>query len=299
MSISMNYLLVLAVWSTTPLAIVWSSESFDPMAAGGFRLLIALVVILAMRPLLSVPALDFGRHWKAYFASAIGLYPGLALVYWAAPLLPSSLISVIFGLAPFFVMGINALVFGQRDANAGQVLAVAVAFAGLAVLLNSENSGGYFSYLGLLLILLAVTFYSLSTLLVKAHAMEMHVLNLLSGSLMIATPLYLFTWILGGGSLPVAPTVKAISAVLYLALVGSVFAYIAYFYLLKRLSATVVSFIPMITPAIALILGITLNGEHLSRQMLVGMAMIMLGIWIYQFLGSRKIRPQATLSSDA
>ncbi len=298
MSISMNYLLVLAVWSTTPLAIVWSSESFEPMAAGGLRLLIALVVILAMRPLLSVPALEFGRHWKAYAVSAIGLYPGLALVYWAAPLLPSSLISVIFGLAPFFVMGINALVFGQREVTAGQVLAVGVAFIGLTVLLNSEDSGDHFSYLGLLLILLAVTFYALSTLLVKAHAMEMHVLNLLSGSLMMATPLYLMTWLLGGGHLPVAPSLKAILAVLYLALIGSVFAYISYFYLLKRLSATVVSFIPMITPAIALILGITLNGEHLSRQMLAGMMMIMLGIWIYQYLGSRKIRPQAPVSSN-
>jgi drug/metabolite transporter (DMT)-like permease len=298
MSISMNYLLVLAVWSTTPLAIVWSSESFEPMAAGGLRLLIALVVILAMRPLLSVPALEFGRHWKAYAVSAIGLYPGLALVYWAAPLLPSSLISVIFGLAPFFVMGINALVFGQREVTAGQVLAVGIAFIGLTVLLNSEDSGDHFSYLGLLLILLAVTFYALSTLLVKAHAMEMHVLNLLSGSLMMATPLYLMTWLLGGGHLPVAPSLKAILAVLYLALIGSVFAYISYFYLLKRLSATVVSFIPMITPAIALILGITLNGEHLSRQMLAGMMMIMLGIWIYQYLGSRKIRPQAPVSSN-
>jgi drug/metabolite transporter (DMT)-like permease len=114
----------------------------------------------------------------------------------------------------------------------------------------------------------------------------------------MATPLYLMTWLLGGGHLPVAPSLKAILAVLYLALIGSVFAYISYFYLLKRLSATVVSFIPMITPAIALILGITLNGEHLSRQMLAGMMMIMLGIWIYQYLGSRKIRPQAPVSSN-
>jgi len=299
MSIPMNYLLVLAVWSTTPLAIVWSSESFDPMAAGGLRLLIALLVILALRPLLSSPALDFGRHWKAYLASAIGLYPGLALVYWAAPLMPSSLISVIFGLAPFFVMGISALAFGQRDSSAGQVLAVVIAFAGLAVLLGAGNSDTHFSYLGLLLILLAVTFYALSTLLVKAHAMEIHVLNLLAGSLLIATPMYLFSWKMDGGSLPAAPSIKAVSAILYLGLIGSVFAYIAYFHLLKRLSATVVSFIPMITPAIAVLLGITLNGEHLGKKMLVGMLMIMLGIWIYQFLGSRKIRPQPVMSRDA
>lgn len=298
MSVPMNYLLVLAVWSTTPLAIVWSSESFDPMAAGGLRLLIALLVILSLRPLMSAPVLDFKRHWKAYGASAIGLYPGLALVYWAAPLMPSSLISVTFGLAPFFVMGINALVFGQRDSTAGQVLAVVIAFAGLAVLLGTENPGDHFSYLGLLLILLAVTFYALSTLLVKAHAMEIHVLNLLSGSLLIATPLYLLSWRLGGGGLPDTLSIKAVLAILYLGLIGSVFAYIAYFHLLKRLSATVVSFIPMITPAIAVILGITLNGEYLGKQMLVGMLMIMLGIWIYQILGSRKIRPQPAISRE-
>jgi drug/metabolite transporter (DMT)-like permease len=293
MSLPLNYLVVLAVWSTTPLAIVWSSESFDPMAAGGFRLLIALVVILVIRPMLSAPALDFKTNWKAYLVSAIGLYPGLALVYWAAPLLPSSLISVIFGLAPFFVMGINALVFGQRDSTVAQVLAVVLAFVGLAVLLGSENNGGNFSYLGLVFIILAVSCYALSTLLVKTYAMEMHVLNLLTGSMSIATPLYLLTWLIDGGSLPATPSIKAILAILYLAIIGSVFAYIAYFYLLKRLSATVVSFIPMITPAIAVILGITLNGEHLGGQMLFGVLLIMLGIWIYQFLGARKVRPQA------
>ena len=296
MSLSLNYLVVLAVWSTTPLAIVWSSESFDPMAAGGFRLLIALMVILALRPLMSAPALDFKTNWKAYLVSAIGLYPGLALVYLAAPLLPSSLISVIFGLAPFFVMGINALVFGQRDSTAAQVLAVVLAFAGLAVLLGSENNGGSFSYLGLLLIIMAVSCYALSTLLVKAYAMEIHVLNLLAGSMSIATPLYLATWAVDGASLPVAPSIKAISAILYLAIIGSVFAYIAYFHLLKRLSATVVSFIPMITPAIALVLGITLNGEHLGGQMLFGMLLIMAGIWIYQFLGARKVRRQSGMN---
>jgi len=292
MSLPLSYLVVLAVWSTTPLAIVWSSESFDPMAAGGFRLLIALVVILLIRPMLSAPALDFKTNWKAYVVSAIGLYPGLALVYWAAPLLPSSLISVIFGLAPFFVMGINALVFGQRDSTVAQVLAVVLAFLGLAVLLGSENNGGNFSYLGLVFIIMAVSCYALSILLVKAYAMDMHVLNLLAGSMSIATPLYLVTWLIDGGSLPAAPSIKAILAILYLAIIGSVFAYTAYFYLLKRLSATVVSFIPMITPAIAVILGITLNGEHLGGQMLFGVLLILLGIWIYQFLGARKVRPQ-------
>ncbi|MFX4229080.1 MAG: DMT family transporter [Porticoccaceae bacterium] len=101
-----------------------------------------------------------------------------------------------------------------------------------------------------------------------------------------------------GGGLPDTLSIKAVLAILYLGLIGSVFAYIAYFHLLKRLSATVVSFIPMITPAIAVILGITLNGEYLGKQMLVGMLMIMLGIWIYQILGSRKIRPQPAISRE-
>ena len=42
MQVSIAYLVVLLIWSTTPLGIVWSSESINPTMAVLLRMLIAV-----------------------------------------------------------------------------------------------------------------------------------------------------------------------------------------------------------------------------------------------------------------
>ena len=64
---------------------------------------------------------------------------------------------------------------------------------------------------------------------------------------------------------------------------GSVLGFLGYFYLLRRISATAVSLIPMITPVAAVLLGVWLNAETLGLYVYVGIACILMGLWLFRY----------------
>ena len=94
------FMSVVLIWSTTPLGIVWSSESVHPTMAVLLRMLIALVlgslIILLMR--IRLPWNTTAR--KLYAVSSIGIVGGMLLSYFAARYLSSGTMSLIFGLSP-------------------------------------------------------------------------------------------------------------------------------------------------------------------------------------------------------
>lgn len=283
MSVWAAYLTVLLVWSTTPLAISWSSESLGPMAALSLRLLVSILIASVVRILSKSPALRFRKHWKAYASGAIGLFPCMALVYWSASYLPSSLISVLFGLAPFAVVLLNIAISSSAGISFGQLLGMTLAFLGLLGVMAPSGDVGAVSVFGAVLILIAVMVYALSTLLVKRYALRIHVPNQLLGTLLFAMPFFMAAWAIEGVQLSEDIPAKAIYATLYLGAMGSVVGFLAYFYLLKRISVAAVSLITMVTPAIAVVLGVWLNAEVLSLYVYLGIACILTGLWVFRY----------------
>ena len=67
-------------------------------------------------------------------------------------------------------------------------------------------------------------------------------------------------------------------AVLYLALAGTVLAFLVYFSMLKTWSVTSLSFISVFTPAIALVLGFVFLDERPTAWTVVGAVLIVAGV---------------------
>jgi drug/metabolite transporter (DMT)-like permease len=86
--------------------------------------------------------------------------------------------------------------------------------------------------------------------------------------------------VLSGEHLRLPPDARAWTAVTYLALVGSVLAFLIYFSLLKTWASTTVSFFAVFTPIIAIVLGTLFLGESLSVWSLAGSALILTGVSI-------------------
>lgn len=289
MSVFIAYLIVVIVWSTTPLAISWSSESVGPMAALSLRMLISILIVTVVRAISKCPVMCFEKHWRAYASGAIGLFPCMALVYWSSDYLPSSLISVLFGLAPFAVVLLNLLISATWDVSRGQFLGMILAFSGLVIVMIPSDSAGSASVLGVTLILCSVAVYALSTLLVKRYAVDVNITNQLYGTLLFASPLFSVAWLIESGGEPPEITPRALYAILYLGAMGSVVGFLAYFYLLKRISAAAVSLVTMITPMVAVALGVSLNNEVLSLYACLGVACIFLGLWTFRYFQIRAI----------
>lgn len=77
------------------------------------------------------------------------------------------------------------------------------------------------------------------------------------------------------------PGLQTMIGFLFTMIMSSIVAMLCYFWLIRRLAASTVSLSNVMTPIIALVLGATLNHEHISAHAVAGIAVVMLGIVMY------------------
>lgn len=284
MSVSIAYLAVLLIWATTPLGIVWSSESINPSLAVFLRMLIALVLGVLV---IKLGKIDIPFHKKAlrlYAYSALGIFGGMLCSYLSASYLSSGIISLVFGLSPVISAVLAKRILAEPNISTIRKLSMGISLSGLAVVCSDNftlaNDGIY----GVIFILLAVFFFSLSGVLVKSVSLAIHPLATTVGALSVATPLFFLSWLLLDGTLPIETwQAKSLWATLYLGVFGSLIGFYAYFSVLQKLSASSVTLVTLITPIIALTLGSVFNGEVINDKLLIGAFMVLLGLSIYHF----------------
>ena len=100
MPIYVVFLSVVAIWSTTPLAIQWSTLGSSFSFSVASRMLIGLAICIV---LLTIQQKKLPVHRQAlinYLYAGAGIFITMSLVYYSALSIPSGLISVVFGLTP-------------------------------------------------------------------------------------------------------------------------------------------------------------------------------------------------------
>lgn len=300
MSIPAAFAGVVLIWSTTPLAIKWSSEGSGFLFSVSSRMtlgaLLCIVLLVSLRQ-------RFPLHKRAqqtYMAAGLGLYAAMLAVYWGAQYIPSGLISVIFGLTPL-VTGLFARQWLNNEKfGIEQFLGSIAGIFGLAVIFDGSLRHDAIAIQGILAVLLSVILHSLSAILVKRSGHDIPALALTTGGLLVAAPLYLLTWaIMDHATLPTAIPLKATLSIIYLSVFGSVIGFVLYFYVLKRVHAGRVALVTLITPVIALFIGQTVNAEPVTGQTLIGAAMILSGLGIYQWRELRlAMRPTVRITES-
>lgn len=284
MPIHIIYFIVVVIWSTTPLAVFYSNDSLSALAAVNSRMLLAFILSTIITMAMGYKHFQPRKHWKLYAASSIGIFPNMPMVYMSTSYISSGLISVLFALSPFMVAILSAYVIKTEKISKRQLSCLALALMGLCLVTQSQVSLNPQAWKGILLMLGSGFCFSLSNILIqkynaeiKARKENVHPVNQLTGSLMFALPGLILSWILFDGS-TTQLSQTSLLATLYLAIIGSVIGFVAYFYLLSQISALSVSLIPLLTPAFALMIGNVLNDEALTPLMIIGTVIIMLSL---------------------
>lgn len=284
MSVSAAYLAVVLIWSTTPLGIVWSSESVHPTMAVLLRMLIAFVCALVLMKVGRISLPWQKQAHKLYAYSGLGIFGGMLLSYFAAAYISSGMMSLIFGLAPILSGVLAQRILNEPKFNWSKRFAMVVAFTGLAIVCADNISMESDGIIGLVLIFSAVILFSISGVLVKSVEISIHPVATTVGALGYTLPLFFLAWLLSDGTLPVEQwQPRSLWAIFYLGVFGSLIGFIAYFYVLQKLKATTVALVTMITPAMAISLGALLNNEPLGVDILLGGGLILLGLMCYHF----------------
>jgi len=283
-SIAVAYLAVVLIWSTTPLGIVWSSESINPTMAVLLRMLIAITLGLLIIKSRRIVLPWHKQALKLYSFSALGIFGGMLFSYMAATYLSSGVMSLIFGLSPVISALLAQKIAGEAKLSKVRLFSMLISLIGLAVVCVNSFTVKENSMYGLLFILIAVFFFSLSGVLVKTVHLAIHPMATTVGSLSVSVPLFFISWLILDGSLDVSQwQLRSIGATIYLGIFGSLIGFYAYFYVLQKLTASTVTLVTLITPVIALSLGAMLNNETISLNLIIGAFLVLFGLSLYHF----------------
>ncbi len=284
MSLPIAYLTVVLIWSTTPLAIKWSALgagfAFAVMARMVIGVALAGLIVMAWR-------IGFPLHRKArltYLAGGLGLFGAMICTYWGSQYITSGLVSVLFGLAPLVTSLMSALWLKERALAPAKLVGMALGLAGLGIVFLAESHiGGPDALAGMAALLLAVLVYSASLVWVKRIGDDSPPLAITTGTLAVSMPLFVLVWFLADGRVPSAMPLQAGSAIVYLGVFGSVLGFALYYYIIRHMDTGRVALITLITPVLALLLGILLNGEVVPVRVWFGASLIVLGLSLYQW----------------
>jgi drug/metabolite transporter (DMT)-like permease len=269
---------VYLVWGSTFLAVAVSDRSLPPllMLAARFLLAGALLYAWSARRGDVRAARPGRREWTA--AAIVGgvlLFLNTGAVAWAEQRVASGLTALLIGSVPLFTAVIDRTFFGVRM-SLGTLLGIAVGLFGVALLVGPSahiDPVGAGVILGAALTWAAGSAYARVAPL-PPQPMLAAAMQMLCGGVLLA----LAAVALGEHSQihPGSISTASIGAFAYLVVFGSIVAYTAYGWLLRSgASSVLVSTYAYVNPAVAVVLGWALVGEHVGhREIAAGMVIL-------------------------
>ncbi|MFG2542087.1 EamA family transporter [Streptomyces sp. NPDC048594] len=254
-------------WGTTYAVTTEFLPPDRPLFTGLARALPAGLLLLALARVLPRGA----WWWKAAVLGALNIGAFFPLLFLSAYRLPGGMAAVVGSVGPLFVVGLSALLLGQRPTTRAVLTGVVAAFGVSLVVLKAA---GGLDALGALAALASAASMSTGTVLTKRWGRPEGV-----------GPLALTGWQLTAGGLLIAPVAllvegappaldgAAVGGYLYLALANTAVAYWLWFRGIGRLSATQVTFLGPLSPLTAAVVGWAALGETLTPVQLIGMAL--------------------------
>jgi len=271
------------VWGSTWLAIRIGLQGAPPFLAASLRFLVASST-------LAILAVVFRSKWPTSRGEwSLVVFVGLVLftadygfIYWGENNgVGSGLSAILFATLPLqTALVANAILPGER-LTIQKLAGIGIGFGGILLIFRSQiGTAGLDKVLPMLAIELSATCAAVATVSIKrwGHAADPVTFN---AAAMAVGTVSLAALSLGAKETWYVPSwPQGIGAILFLALAGSVVTFVTWQWLLKTAEATSLSFVALITPITAILLGATLGNETFDAVDLVGSAIVLGGIYI-------------------
>jgi putative membrane protein PagO len=267
------------IWGSTWIMIKLGLRGAPPMTAVAVRFMIAALLtfcILAVRKTKIPRTRDF--FYLSCFLSVFHLALPYTLVYWGEQHISSGLTAVLYSTMPINVALLARLILGD-PLTPRKLLGILVGFAGVWVIFSDSMSiGGEMALQGMIACLVSALFASVSTVVVKKYASRYDPFATLALPFSFGGVLLLCVAIPVEQSNPFHFDALTWFTVFYLAALGSLSAFGLYFWIIKRIDVTVLSYQTFIIPILAVMIGWIFLKETVTIRVAVGASLIIAGI---------------------
>lgn len=275
------------VWGTTYLGIRVAVESIPPWFITSIRQGIAALIVLGI--LIYKKQLS----WIGWNNLKFQLIPSLLMIVIANGFttiaeqsLPSGLTSIMSALSPVIIF-IGGILFGIEKPNLKGLIGVLLGFLGVVFIFRNglEDILDPNYKTGMLFLSIAIMSWSAGTVYSKKHTHKSNniALNLFYQFSISSLIQFVLAFIFSSNTDLNTWSLRSISAVVYLAVFGSVLAFFCYHYALKRVSAVQVSILNYVNTIIAVFLGWLLLDEVITFDFIIATSLIILGVFIINY----------------
>lgn len=292
--LALEWLALVLIWSTTPLAVVLSLRDLDAVWAMTVRMVLAALLALALLRLTGQRLACGPVATRLYLIGTFNLFGAMLLTYLGARHLPSGLIAVIFGTSPLLVGAVSHVLIKDVRLAALQWAGMLIGFLGLALIFLDGDRLGALHIPSVAMVFGGVLCYVFSAVLMKRMPHSLPPLVQMTGSQCLTALCCLVAAPLLGGPMPSEwPGTVSMLAIAYSVFMGSLVAMLFYYHLMQHVEAGTVALSTLVTPVIALVLGVLVNHERFQPHILMGMGLILAGLLTYyereirQLLGRR------------
>ncbi len=266
--IAMAFIAEVVIWSFTPLGINWSMKSFSFGEAMFWRNLTAVLLVVVI-VLLGRYRISFSKDAiKCYSVGGFQLYAAMTCVYLGSTVVSSGTVAVIHGVMPIIAAICSWFFFGTRQSKLREFL-ILISFAGLLLIFQNKLAQGQKALWGFWVVAMGVFFHAFCSTWIKKYNQSVLPFDQLVGSLLVCLPGYALNAFIWPGHSESIDSV-AVWSILLLAVFGSLLGFFLFFFLLQHISSVTLGLISVLTPVIALWVGVVLNQEVYSWVAYVG-----------------------------
>ncbi len=293
----MNLLLLLilgSIWGTSFLFIKIIVGEVGPLTLVSGRLMTATLLIWLLLHLRRIPVPRGRKLWTTY--AVLGLLNGAlpyALISWGEQYIASGWAALLQSMTPIFTILLAHLLTRDDRITAPKAFGVALGFGGIGVLMWPELQDGLSaSFLGMVAVVAAAASYALASIFARRHLQGEAPIASAAGQFTMGLAYILPLAFIFERPLTISPSWTALGSWITLSVLGTVVAYILYFVLLERTSATFTTMVTYIVPINGLILGSLILHEPLSPMVLISLGAVLGGVLLVRQSGDPDRRRQ-------
>jgi drug/metabolite transporter (DMT)-like permease len=269
------------LWGSTYLSVAVALQSMPPFLLMATRSLVGGSILLACACVTGGSTLS-PREWALAGVCGVLFFVGChGILAYAQQRVSSGLAAVLLATIPFWIALLTATLPGNDRLSKQSLAFLIPGFAGVGLIawreVNSAGSHGS----DIMLLLGASASWAIGTIVSKRRADPVSPLAF-SGMQLLAGGLVLLIISIALGE-PLSfdlskISIPSVAAWIYLTIAGTVIAFVAYTWLLKRVAATMVATYTFVNPIIAVLLGWAFLGERPTPWMIAGASLVMISV---------------------
>jgi drug/metabolite transporter (DMT)-like permease len=294
------WLLLCGIWGSTWLFIKVGLEDLPPFTFAGIRFVIAALILFAIIRLRGFSLPSTFRDWALLaITGVLAFFVNYGLIFWGEQYISSGLAAVLQSTIPVFGLVIAHFYLPGEKMTPAKILGVVMGVAGVAVIFSNQlDIAGPKALAGCAALIVSAIGAAYSNVLVKAYGQHLEPAVLAGAQMFFGViPLLLVGVVWERNPFKLHWTPMAVVSLFYLALVGSVVAFLLYYWLIQNMAVTNTMLVALVTPVVAVILGLIVLHEELHWRTVLGGLMIISGIAV---ITTRQVHPKpATLKTGS